>query len=331
MTVSEEEFMNRVFISGVVSLIVTLVGSLAYASEYPSRPVRVIAPFPAGGTVDIIARLLGGKLSSTFGQPVVVDNRSGAGGVVGTDIVAKATPDGHTIALVFVSHSINPHVYEKLPYDTERDFVPVALVAVSPNVVVVNPTLPVKSIKDLVALAKAQPGKLNYASSGIGSNSHLSAEMLNSMAGIRMVHIAYKGGPPANGAVAAGEAQVTIPSIPLTMPLITAGRLRAIAVTSTKRSQVLPDVPTVSETLPGYESYAWYGFVAPARTPGAIITRLSSELEKILRMPDVANSLSKQGADPTFMNSAEFGNYIRAELKRWGDVVKAAGLKPGSL
>jgi len=319
-------------VSLMAALAALVVQGFAFAAQYPAaRPVRIVVPFPPGGTVDIIARIVGERLSAVLGQPVVVDNRAGAGGVVGTSIAARAAPDGHTLALVFVSHAINPHVYEKLPYDTARDFSPIALAAVSPNVVVVNPALPVKSIPELIALAKAQPGRINLASGGIGTNAHLSGEMLNAMAGIKIVHVAYKGGPPANAAVVAGEAQVAIPSMPLTMPLIAAGRLRPIAVTSAKRSPVLPEVSTVGETLPGYESYAWFGFVAPARVPEVIIKRLSGEIEKILRQPDVARSLSVQGAEPTYMNPGAFGDYIRAELKRWGETVKAAGLRPGKL
>lgn len=324
--------MNRIFAGVVVWSISALFGNVAgHAADYPTRPVRIIVPFPPGGTTDIIGRVIGDKLAGSLGQQMVIDNRSGAGGVIGTNLTANANPDGYTMALIFVSHAINPHVYVKLPYDTERDLAPVGMVAVSPNVVVVTPSLPVKSVKDLIEYAKARPGKVNFASAGVGTNSHLSGEMLKSMAGIQMLHVPYKGGPPANADVAAGAAHVTIPSMPLTMPLINAGRLRAIAVTSAKRSPVLPDVPTVAETLPGYESYAWYGFVVPTGTPAAIITRLSSELEKIVRMPDVIKSLSQQGAEPTYMDPKQFGEYIRSETKRWGDVVKAAGLKPGEL
>jgi tripartite-type tricarboxylate transporter receptor subunit TctC len=320
-------------LSGIFALLLAALAGQnpTLAADYPTRPVRIIAPFPPGGTVDIVARILGERLTASLGQPIIVDNRTGAGGIIGSQIVATADPDGHTLLLTFLSHSINPHVYVKLPYDTQRDFAPVARVALSPNVVVVTPSLPVNSIKELIAMAKAQPDKINFASAGIGTNSHLSAEMMNSMAGIKMVHVAYKGGPPANTAVVAGEAQVTIPSMPLTMGHIKAGRLRPIAVTSTKRSPVLPEVPTVAETLPGYESYAWYGIVVPAGTSVAIITRLTGELDKILRMREVTEALAKLGAEAAYMNPKQFGDYITAEMKRWGEVVKAAGLKPGKL
>jgi tripartite-type tricarboxylate transporter receptor subunit TctC len=320
-------------ISRAVLLAVLAAAALPAASQerFPSRPVRIVVPFPPGGTSDIVTRILGEKLSVAFGQTIVVDNRPGAAGMLGTDIVAKANPDGHTLFMAFVSHSINPFVYAKLPYDTVKDFAPVALVAVSPNVVVVTPSVPANSIRQLVDLAKAKPGQINYASSGLGSNSHLSAEMLNTMAGIRLNHVPYKGGPQANTDTAAGAVQVHIPSLPVTVPFIRSGRLRAIAVTSAKRSPVLPEVATVAETLPGYESLAWYGLLAPAKTPPAVIARISAEVQRAVALPDVSESLAKQGADPTFRDQAGFARYLDEELQRWGAAVKAAGIKPGQL
>ncbi len=301
------------------------------AADYPTRPIRVAIPFPPGGTSDILTRIIGEKLTAALGQQIVVDNRPGAGGVIATDIVAKSNPDGHTLYMAFVSHAINPYVYSKLPYDTEKDFAPIALFAVSPNVVVVTPSLPANSIKELVALAKGKPGQLSYASAGVGTNSHLSAEMLNALAGIKMLHVPYKGAPQANADVASGAVNLHIPSMPVTVPFIKAGRLKAIAVTSTKRSPVFPDVPTVAETFPGYESLAWYGFIGPKGTPQPVIARLTTEIAKAVRMPDFIEALAKQGADATYMGPKEFGDYIRAELKRWGEAVKTAGLKPGNL
>lgn len=305
--------------------------AVALAAEYPTRPIRVTVPFPPGGTSDILTRIIGEKLTAGLGQQIVVDNRPGAGGVIATDIVAKAAPNGHTLYMTFVSHAINPYVYAKLPYDTRRDFTPIAHFAVSPNVVVVTPSLPVKSIKDLIAFAKAKPGQVNYASAGIGTNSHLSAEMIIAETGIRMTHVPYKGAPQANGEVASGRVQVHIPSMPVTMPLIQSGRLRAIAVTSSKRSPVLPDVPTVAETLPGYESLAWYGFIGPRGMPAAIVARLNTEVSRALKQPDLISAMSRQGAEPTYMNASAFAQYIETELKRWGTAVKTAGLKPGNL
>lgn len=324
--------MNLVNLTSVLAyaVFVALPG-VALPADFPTRPIRVTVPFPPGGTSDILTRIIGEKLTAGLGQQIVVDNRPGAGGVIATDIVAKAAPDGHTLYMTFVSHAINPYVYAKLPYDTRRDFTPIAHFAVSPNVVVVTPSLPVKSIRDLLTLAKAKPGQVNYGSAGIGTNSHLSAEMIIAATGIRMTHIPYKGAPQANADVAAGLVQVHIPSMPVTMPLIQAGRLRAIAVTSSKRSPVLPEVPTVAETLPGYESLAWYGFIGPRGTPTAIVARLNTEISKALKQPDLISAMSRQGAEPTYMNANAFGQYIEAELKRWGTAVKAAGLKPGNL
>jgi tripartite-type tricarboxylate transporter receptor subunit TctC len=322
--------MNRVVLCALQCLMTALGPSVASAADFPVRPVRVVIPFPPGGTSDILTRIVGDKLSSALGQQIVIDNRPGAGGIIATNIVAKADPDGYTLYMAFVSHAINPYVYLKLPYDTEKDFAPIALFAVSPNVVVVTPSLPANSIKELIALAKAKPGQLNYASSGIGTNSHLSAEMINAMAGIKLVHVPYKGAPQANGDVASGAVQLHIPSMPVTMPFIKAGRLKAIAVTSPKRSPVLPDVPTVAETLPGYESLAWYGFLAPRGTPEAIVARISGEVQKALQQPDVIQSFSVQGADPTYRNPAAFGAYIKEDLARWAKAVKDAGLKPAA-
>ena len=324
--------MNRT-LCGAAACLSTLMSGIGAtgAAGYPDRPIRVAIPFPPGGTSDILTRIIGEKLTAAMGQQMVVDNRPGAGGVIATDIVAKSNPDGYTLYMAFVSHAINPYVYAKLPYDTDKDFAPIALFAISPNVVVVTPSLPINSIKDLIAAAKAKPGQINYASAGVGTNSHLSAEMIGAMTGIKMTHIPYKGAPQANGDVAGGTVQMHIPSMPVTMPLIKAGRLKAIAVTGLKRSPVLPDVPTVAETLPGYESLAWYGFIGPKGTPTAAIARLNTEIQKALALPDLIESFSKQGADPTYMGPREFGDYIKAELKRWGVAVKAAGLQPGNL
>ncbi len=324
--------MHRIlFAAALFSVTLFFAPAAVLAADYPSRPIRVAIPFPPGGTSDILTRIIGEKLTAALGQQIVVDNRPGAGGVIATDIVAKANPDGYTLYMAFVSHAINPYVYAKLPYDTEKDFAPIALFAVSPNVVVVTPSLPANSIKELVALAKTKPGQLSYASAGVGTNSHLSAEMLNALAGVKMLHVPYKGAPQANADVAAGAVNLHIPSMPVTMPLIKAGRLKAIAVTSSKRSPVLPDVPTVAETIPGYESLAWYGFIGPKGTPQPVIARLNTEIEKAVRMPDFIEALSKQGAEPTYMGAKAFGDYIRVELKRWGEAVNTAGLKPGNL
>ena len=287
--------------------------------------------FPAGGAVDLLARIIAERISTSLGQPIIVDARPGASGVIASDLVAKANPDGYTILAAAVSHVINPFVYDKLPYDTERDFAPIALTVVSPNVVAIHPSLPVNSVKELIALAKEKPGQINYASSGVGSNAHLSAEMLIAMAKIKMVHIPYKGGPQALTDTVSGAAQVIMQSLPVTKPFLDSKRLKAIAVTSAQRSSLLPGVPAVAEMLPGYESTAWYGFLARSGTPKAIIDRLSDEIGKALKRPDLVAALLTQSADPTYMNPVEFDTFIKAEFARWGKATKDAGLKPGNL
>lgn len=320
--------MNRIICGILVSLALAVLVPVAGGAEFPVRPIRIVIPFPPGGTSDILTRLLAEKLTPAFGQQIVIDNRPGAGGVIATNIVAKSNPDGYSLYMTFVSHAINPYIYAKLPYDTEKDFAPVCLFSVSPNVVVVTPSLPANSIKELIALAKARPGQIHYASAGFGTNSHLSAEMINAMAGIKMNHVPYKGAPQANADVATGAVQIHIPSMPVAMPLIKAGRLKAIAVTSPKRSPALPNVPTVGETLPGYESDAWYGITAPRGTPSAIVSRVGTEVEKALQKADLIESFSNQGAEPTYKNAQQFGEFIKAQLARWGKAVKDAGLKP---
>jgi tripartite-type tricarboxylate transporter receptor subunit TctC len=293
--------------------------------------VRIVVPFPAGGTSDFVARLYADKLTGAFKQQVLIDNRPGAAGVIAASIVAKANPDGYTLLQAFMSHTINPSIYLALPFDTEKDFVPVALVASSANVVVVPPSLPVKSIREFIDYAKARPGQVNYASAGLGSNSHLSAEMLSAMTGIKMVHVPYKGAPQANAEVVAGAVQVHIPSIPVTLPLIQAGRLKAIAVTSLKRIAVLPDVATVAETLPGYDTLAWDGLLAPRGTPPALVARIAAEVEKALKSPDVVKALTSAGADPDFKGPQQFDAYIKSEMARWSKAARDAGIKPGTL
>lgn len=323
--------MNRLTIGALLLLLTALFAQSGYAADYPTKPIRMIVAYPAGGGADFIARTVGKKLEAALGQPVVVDNHPGAGGIIGTDILAKSKPDGYTIGITIVSHAINPSVYAKLPYDSVRDFAHIARFNTEPNVLVVTPSFSATTVKDLIALAKERPGTITYASAGIGTNSHLSAEMFKHMAGVDLLHVAYKGGPQANSDVVAGLVDLTFPSLALTMPFITGGRLRAIAVTSLKRSPALPDVPTVAETVPGYESIAWYGFSAPAGTPREIITLLSAEIEKITRMPDVVQLLVSQGNEPAYQNPEQFDAFITSEMKRWADVVKAAGLKPGSM
>lgn len=312
-------------------LALTVLPAVGHTQEWPTGPIKIVVPFPAGGATDYHARLYGDKLGKALGQPVIVENRPGAGGVVGSAYVASSKPDGYTLLHTFVSHAINPSIYEKLPYNTEKDFIAIAKVTSSANVIVVSPTLPVNSLRELIDYVKANPGKVNYASSGPGSNSHLASEMLNKQAGLDMVHVPYKGAPAANQDVIAGVVQVHIPSIPIAMPLIAAGRLKPIAVTSASRLAVLPAIPTVAETLPGYEAMAWDGVTAPAGTPPAVVARLSSELGKIMKSPDVVKSLTTLGADPDYRGPDEFDAFIRSETARWSKAAQEANVKPGKL
>ena len=276
-----------------------------------------------------MARIVGQKLTGAFGLQVVIDNRAGAGGNIAAETAARAVPDGYTLFLGGVgSHGINPVMQRNLPYDPVRDFAPISLIASAPLVVVVNPSVPAKSINDLVQLAKARPGQLNFASSGNGTIAHLAAELLNSMARIKIEHIPYKGTGPALTDLLGGQVQVMFNSAVSMLPQVRAGRLRALAVTSAKRSPAMPELPTVAESgLPGYEASSWYGVLAPARTPRAIVDKLNGEIVKIIRQPDLRERLAADGADPAGSSPEEFAAYIKSELARWAKVVKEANIR----
>ncbi|MDB5811963.1 MAG: tripartite tricarboxylate transporter receptor family protein [Betaproteobacteria bacterium] len=307
---------------------VALLAGTAGAQHYPAKPIRVIVPFPAGGGIDAVARLLAPKLTESLGQPVVIDNRSGASGTVGTEAVAKSAPDGYTLLATFASHAQNASLYPKLGYDTVKDFAPITLIATVPNILVVNPALPVKTVKDLVALAKKRPGEILYASIGNGTPSHLSAELFDSMAGIKMTHVAYKGAAPSIIALISGETQLTFTTVLVAMPHIKSGRLRALGVASLKRSPVLPDLPTIDEAgVRGYESNAWYGLLAPAKTPQPIVDQLHREMVKALQLADVRDNLKNQGAEPVANSPREFATIINDEIEKWRKVVQATGVK----
>jgi tripartite-type tricarboxylate transporter receptor subunit TctC len=296
---------------------------------YPQKPIRLVVPFPPGGGTDILARLFGQKMSETLGQPIIIDNRPGAGGTIGTDIAAKAPPDGYTLILVSGSHAINPGLYQKLPYDSVSDFAPITQIATSPGILVVNPSLPVKSVKDLIALARAKPGQINYASAGSGTPPHLAGELFKVMAKIDMVHVPYKGNAPAFTDVIGGQVSLIFPTMPSAMPFIKSGKLRPIAVTSAKRSPAAPDIPTIAESgLPGYEATSWYGILAPARTPPQIVARLHEVLVTIIGAPDMKDKLAAQGLDPVGNTPQQFAAVIRSEIVKWAKVVKASGAKP---
>jgi tripartite-type tricarboxylate transporter receptor subunit TctC len=303
-----------------------LIAGSAVAETYPSRAIRIIVPFSAGGTVDILARLVGAKLQAAWGQPVVIDNRTGAGGNVGADLVAKAEPDGYTL-LVAPSPplSINVSLYRDLPFDPLRDFAPISLLADVPNLLETNPRLPARSVAELVAYAKAHPGKLNFASQGNGTTSHLAGELFKLKAGIDITHVPYRGTAPALNDLVAGNVDLMFDNLVSSLPLVRAGNLRPLAVGSTTRSAALPDVPTLIESgFAGFESTAWFAMLAPAGTPPAIVEQLSGAVATALRKPDVAARLSDLGATTEASTPAALGARMRSEIERWGAVVRAA-------
>jgi tripartite-type tricarboxylate transporter receptor subunit TctC len=299
----------------------------ALADDYPSRSIRLIIPFPPGGSNDVVGRIIANQLGHSLGQQVFVDNRSGAGGVVGSDLAAKATPDGYTLLVISIAHAVDPWLY-KTPFDPVKDFAPVSIFATGTNVLTVNPKLPVNSVQELLAYAKDKPGVLNYASAGIGSFQHLSGELFKLMSHSDIQHVPYKGGGPAMLAVIAGEAQVMFSSIVQTVPSIQAGSLRALATGGEKKSAILPDLPTIGESgVPGYIATNWWGVVAPAGTPQAIVDKLHDAVAVVLKSADTQKYLANEGAAPVAMSSAEFGTFIQAEIAKWGPVVKQAGMK----
>jgi tripartite-type tricarboxylate transporter receptor subunit TctC len=304
-------------------------GYAAQAAEYPVRPIRLIVPFAPGGSNDIMARIVAQSLHQSMGQQVIVDNRPGASGIVGTEIAARSTPDGHTLLMMSLTLTVNPSLYRKLPYDTLKDLVPVTLVASAPLMLVVHPSLPVKTVKDFIAYAKAHPGKLNFGSGGRGATPHLAGEMLQTMAGLRMTHVPYKGGGPALSDLVGGQIQLMLENIPSTNPFVKAGKLRALAVTGKTRSALLPDLPTLDEAgLKGYEIVGWNGLFFPAGTPNAIVQKVHAETVKMLAQPDVKERLAALGAEGVGNSPAEFAAFVRAEIAKWARVVKQAGLEP---
>jgi tripartite-type tricarboxylate transporter receptor subunit TctC len=305
----------------------TAFAGAATADDYPTRPIRLIIPFPPGGSNDVVGRIVAGQLSKKLGQQIFVDNRAGAGGVVGSDVAAKATPDGYTLLVISVAHAVDPWIY-KLPYDPIKDFVPVGIMGTGTNVLSVNPKVPIHSVKELLDFAKDKPGTLNYGSAGIGSFQNLSGELFKTMANVDIVHVPYKGGGPAMLAVMGGEAQIMFSSIVQTVPNIQSGALRAIATGGAKRSPILPDLPTIAEAgVPGYVAADWWGILAPAGTPAPVVATLHAALEDVLNSDDTRKFMDQQGAAPVHMGSAEFGQYIASEIDKWGPVVKKAGMK----
>jgi tripartite-type tricarboxylate transporter receptor subunit TctC len=305
------------------------VGGYAAAAEtYPAKPVRIIVAFPPGGFVDLTARLVAGPLGAALGQQMVVENRAGAGGIVGTELAARAAPDGHTLTVGSAgTHAVNQSLYPKLPYHVLRDFQPVARLADAPSILAVHPSLPVRSVKELIALARSRPGQINYASAGAGTSTHLAAALFEHLARVRFVHVPYKGGGPAIIAVVAGEVPVTFGTAASVSPHTRSGRLRGLAVTGSRRSALLPDLPAIAESgLPGYEMLNWLGLFAPAGTPRAVVEKLSSELVRIVRTPEVSGALQASGAEPSPLVPDEFAAFVKSEVEKWAQVVAVTGM-----
>jgi tripartite-type tricarboxylate transporter receptor subunit TctC len=305
-----------------------LIGTAHAQDVYPSKPLRLILPFPPGGGTDILGRLLAERLAANLGQPVVTENRGGAGGNVGAEAAARSAPDGYTIVLVAPSLAISPTLYAKLNYDPVKDFAPIGLVASVPNVMITHPSVPAQNLREFIALAKSRPGGMNFGSGGSGTSNHLAGELLNLAAGIKLVHVPYKGVNLAMNGVLAGEVQLAFIGIPVPAPHIKAGRLRALAVLARERSPILPEVPTAEEAgLANFDVTTWYGILAPAGTPRPVITRLNAEFVKIMRSPEMKERLATLATDPLTSTPEEFAAYIQREIAKWGDVVRKAGLR----
>ncbi len=316
-------------VTNALLLAVVIICSASASAQYPARPIRLVVPFPAGGPTDIVARTVSQKLSDSLGQPVVIDNRGGAGGVIGTELVVKSPADGHTLLLGTISGlAVAMSLYPSRGYDTLRDLAPITHGVMVTNILVVHPSLPVRSVKELLALARAKPGTLNYASSGSGTITNLAGELFKNLARVDIVHVPFKGGAPALTALLSGEVSMNFENSLIVVPHIKSGKVRALAVTGAQRSRSVPDLPTITEAgLPGYGASGWYGFVAPAATPKDIVTRLAGEFNRILKQPDVVERLSSQGAEPVGGTPEQFGAFIRDEINKWAKLVKSANMK----
>ena len=298
-------------------------------AAYPAKPIRLVVPFPPAGPTDVVARLVGQKLAERWHQQVVVENRAGAGGTIGAELVARTAPDGYTLLMGSTANmAVNVTLYAKLSYDPLKDFVPVNLAAITPNLMVVNPSLPVTNVREFIALAKTKPGSINYASGGSGTPSHLAAELFKTMAGMQMSHIPYKGSIPALTDVMGGQVTLMFDSMPSALPLVKSGRLKALAQTGAKRSASVPDLPTIGESgLPGYEVAGWFGLFAPAGTPRDIVMKLSNEITLVLNLPDVKERYALLGAEPGPGNPAEFAKFLASEITKWAKVIRDSGAK----
>jgi len=311
----------------VCLLALALTAGAAFAQSYPVRPIRILIGFPPGGGIDIVARMLATQLGEKLGQPVVIENKGGAGGVLGTELAAKAAPDGYTLLLISVAYAFAPALRKTLPYDPASAFTPITIIGRGPSALTVHPSVPVSSVAELIALAKAKPGTLNYASAGVGSFQHLSAALFMNQAGINVVHVPYKGGGPAMADVMGGQAQIVMPSLIQVVPHIKSGRLKALGTSGTKRNPLLPDVPAIAETLPGYESQNWWGLLAPAGTPQPVIERLYGAVSELLQSGETARRMESEGAETVRMTPPEFGRFIAAELAKWGKVARDVGIQ----
>jgi tripartite-type tricarboxylate transporter receptor subunit TctC len=312
----------------ITSALIAIAADNATAQPYPSRPIRLVIPYSPGGATDVPGRLIAQKLSDVFGHQVIVDNRPGAGSVIGSEIVARAQPDGYTLLLTGTPFAVIPALYAKLPFDPLKDFAPVMRVALAPNVLVVHPSLPARSVKELIALAQAQPGKINYASGGTGGATHLFASLFVTMAKINLTHIPYKGSGPSVADLLGGHVKVGMPGIAIVIPHAKAGRMIPLGVTSAKRAPQIPEVPTIAESgVPGYDAAVWFGILAPKGTPEVAIARLHDEIVKILRLPDVENGYMISGNVAVTMRPQEFAAFLRTEISKWGQVVREAKIQ----
>ncbi len=324
--------MSRSFacLTALLACVAAIIDALAYAqTAYPAKPIRMIVPFPPGGINDFAARSVSIKLGEAFGQSVVIDNRSGAGGIIGTELAARSAPDGYTLSIGSVAtHAINQSLHKKLPYDVLRDFAPITNILNAPNLVVVHPSLPVHSVKELIALARSRPGQINYGSAGSGTSTHLSVELFKQMTGVNMVHVPYKGAGPSVTDLVGGQISVIFASMPSALTLAKAGRLRALAVTGRNRSPSVPELPSVAEAgVPGYEFSGWVGIFAPAGTPPEIVARLHAETLKILRLPETRERFFSQGVEAGGMPPQEFSAFVKTEIAKWEKVVKFSGAR----
>lgn len=310
------------------ALAVALFAAAAQPQEYPAKPIRVVVPFPPGGGTDLMARTVVQRLGESLGATVIIDNRGGAGGTIGTDFVARSSPDGYTLVVVSGAHAINPSLYPKLQYDSVRDFAPVTMLTSGPGLLVLHPSVPARTVKEFIALAKSRPGQLHFASAGIGTPPHLAGELFKTMTGVDIVHVPYKGNGPAYTDLIGGHVSVMFPTIPTAIPHVRAGKLRALAVTTRQRTAIAPELPTLSESgVPGYEVSSWYGLLAPAGTPAAVISTLQREVVKVLRSPDISEKLMAQGLDIVGNTPEEFAGVIKSEIAKWAGIVKASGAR----